>query len=161
MRETRLALAFHIPELLHVDLPALDVRAVLLGQGESARLPQLLKRGSRVFSEVHAYAYAPRDAGLWVAGGTPVRGQEKLAAQQLFTELGRSRSELFSELELQKAKHLLESEQVYQRETVQGMARKLGFYQAAAGSLEAEAEYQAALQATTARPGARRRAAAT
>ena len=149
VRETRLALAFHIPELLHVDLPALDVLAVLLGQGESARLPQLLKRGSRVFSEVHAYAYAPRDAGLWVAGGTPVRGQERAAVHQLLAELGRARDELFSELEIEKAKHLLESEQVYQRETVQGMARKLGFYQAAVGSLEAEAEYQAALQATS------------
>ncbi len=149
VRETRLALAFHIPELLHVDLPALDVLAVLLGQGESARLPQLLKRGTRVFSDVHAYAYAPQDAGLWVAGGTPVRGQERGAVQQLLAELARARSELFLDVELRKAKHLLESEQVYQRETVQGMARKLGFYQAALGSLEAEAEYQAALQATT------------
>jgi zinc protease len=149
VRETRFALAFHIPELLHPDLPALDVLAVLLGQGESARLPQLLRRGSQVFNEVHAYAYAPRDAGLWVAGGTPVRGREKLAVEQLLAELGRARTELFSELELEKAKHLLESEQVYARETVQGMARKLGFYQTAAGSLEAEAEYQAALQSTS------------
>ena len=148
VRETRLALAFHIPELLHVDLPALDVLSVLLGQGESARLPQLLKRGTRVFSEVHAYAYAPRDAGLWVAGGTPVRGQERAAVQQLLAELA-APATLFTELEFQKAKHLLELEQVYQRETVQGLARKLGFYQAAVGSLEAEAEYQAQLQATS------------
>ncbi len=149
VRETRMALAFHIPELLHVDLPALDVLAVLLGQGESARLPRILKRGSRVFSEIHTYAYAPRDAGLWVAGGTPVRGQERAAIPQLLSELARARHEHFSEAELLKAKHLLESEQVYQRETVQGLARKFGFYQAAAGSLEVEATYQAALQATS------------
>ena len=149
LKETRLALAFHIPELLHPDVPALDLLAVVLGQGESARLPRTLTREQRLFTEVYAYGYTPRDPGLWVAGGTPTPGCELAALDALIASLGRSRTELFGAGELAKAKHLLESEQVYQHETVQGWARKLGFYETMAGSLEAEAAYQARLQSVT------------
>ena len=148
-RETQIAIGFHIPEFLHQDVPALDLLAVLLGQGDSARLPTVLKRSERLFSEVYSYGYTPRDPGLWVAGGAPETGKEAAALRALLRELDRARQVSFAAEDLAKAKHLLESEEVYQRETVQGWARKVGFYETMAGSLEAEAEYQAKLQATT------------
>jgi zinc protease len=43
--------------------------------------------------------------------------------------------------ELEKAKTIVESDAIYQKETVQGMARKLGFYETVAGSLAHEDEY--------------------
>jgi len=45
----------------------------------------------------------------------------------------RLRSEEVTLEELSLACRLLESDAVYQRETVQGQARKLGFYQSSAG----------------------------
>ncbi len=149
-RETRLALAFHVPDLLHPDVPAIDLLGVFLGQGESSRLQQRLIRAEHLFQEVHAYGYTPRDPGLFVAGGTPTLGREIEAIAALLRELAWARTERVSEAELERAKHLVLSEQVYQRETVQGLARKAGFYQTVAGTLDAEADYLARIQAATA-----------
>src|SRR5205823_4069151 len=44
--------------------------------------------------------------------------------------------------EIDKAKTIVESDTVYQKETVQGMARKLGFYQTVTGAVGYEDEYQ-------------------
>jgi zinc protease len=52
--------------------------------------------------------------------------------------------------ELAKAKTILESDRVYDKETVQGYARKLGFFSAIAGDPNFEERYLAALQKTTA-----------
>jgi zinc protease len=35
---TRLSLAWHIPEITHPDVPALDLLATILGDGRSSRL---------------------------------------------------------------------------------------------------------------------------
>lgn len=51
--------------------------------------------------------------------------------------------------ELATVKALLESDAVYQRETVQGLARKLGYYEAAGGGIEQEARYYEAISQVT------------
>jgi zinc protease len=146
-RETYLALGFHIPELLAPDLPALDLLAALLGQGESSRLPARLKRRDRLMTEAYASAYATKDPGLWVCGGNPAHGRERAALSGLLAELRIARAEEFDEDEIARAKRMLLAESVYQRETAQGYCRTVGFYQAMAGSLEAEKVYEAQLQA--------------
>src|SRR5262249_38419786 len=54
-----------------------------------------------------------------------------------------------SDEELSKAKTIIESDAVYQKETVQGLARKLGYFETVAGGAEFEAEYLAAVRALT------------
>ncbi|MFL5352063.1 insulinase family protein, partial [Archangium sp.] len=51
--------------------------------------------------------------------------------------------------ELATVKALIEAEAVYQRETVQGLARKMGHYQSTMGDLEAEARYYEAIARLT------------
>ena len=62
---------FHIPALLDPDLPALDLLAAVLGQGESSRFAARLKRRDQLMTSSYAYAYAAKDPGLWVCGGNP------------------------------------------------------------------------------------------
>src|SRR5262249_49615664 len=70
VRETQVGLAFHIPGIHHDDTAALDLLAIILGQGDSSRLTRGLKRRDQLVTDAYAYAYTPRDPGLLVAGAT-------------------------------------------------------------------------------------------
>src|SRR3954465_4827528 len=64
-KEAFVNLAFPIPEGVHPDTPALDALAMLAGQGEASRLVLEVKRRLGLVNEVHAYAFTPRDPGLF------------------------------------------------------------------------------------------------
>ena len=150
IREGYLSLGWHIPGLRHADVAALDLLAVILGNGDSSRLSLSVKRRQELANEAYAFSYTPNDPGLLVAGATM---SEKLAAEALrgvLREVQRLRSEPPTAEELSTAQRQIESEAIYQHETVQGWARKVGFYEAAAGSLDFEAEYQQRVQGCSA-----------
>jgi zinc protease len=54
-----------------------------------------------------------------------------------------------SATELEKAKTIIESDAVYQKETVQGQARKLGFFETVGGGIDWEDEYNRQIRAVT------------
>ena len=148
-KEAWLNVSFAIPAANHEDVPALDVLAMLAGQGETSRLFRQVKRAGRLVNEISAYAYTPVDPGLFGVGMTlPV---EKV--RPALTESLRTLAQLVaappSEEELATIKALVESEAVYGRETVQGLARKLGHYETSLGGFEAEERYHARVAALT------------
>ncbi|HZH03461.1 MAG TPA: insulinase family protein, partial [Myxococcaceae bacterium] len=99
---------------------------------------------------VSAYAYTPKDPGLWMLSLNVQPEQAAKALEESLRIILRFKTEAVSEAELAKVKALVESEAVYQRETAQGMARKLGFYQASMGGIEREERYYAQVAALTA-----------
>src|SRR4029078_6921199 len=84
--------------------------------------------------------YSPRDAGLIVVGASLQRDPEA-AERAILRELFRLAHEDVTSDELSKARPIIDSDAVYQKETVQGMARKLGYYETVAGGVEYEQEY--------------------
>jgi zinc protease len=149
VRETQIGVAFHIPGIHHDDTAALDLLAIILGQGDSSRLTRGLKRRDQLVTDGFAYAYTPRDPGLLVAGATLPPEQLDAAFAGLLDETFRLRHEEVSETELQKAKTIIESDAVYQKETVQGQARKLGFFETVGGGVDWEDEYNRQVRAVT------------
>jgi zinc protease len=149
VKEAWLHLAFGIPQADHPDVPALDVLAMIVGQGDASRLVREVKRRHSLVNDIHAYAYTPRDPGLFSATMTLQPGNSARALEETARVLATLRATPVSEDELATAKALVEAEAVYQRETVQGMARKMGFYQSGMGSLEAEARYYEAVRGLT------------
>lgn len=141
VKEAYLELAWHIPRLVHPDIAALDALSVILGQGESSRLVHALRRARHVANDVSGYAFAPKDPGLMFvsAQSAPERVEEVLkGALEIVAE---ARERLVGEDELEKAKNIIESEGVYQHETVQGQARRLGWFETVAGGTEFEEDY--------------------
>src|SRR5438105_6536237 len=61
---TRLALAWHIPEITHPDVPALDLLSTILGEGRSSRLYRRVREESGLAFGVSAFSYMPGDPGL-------------------------------------------------------------------------------------------------
>jgi zinc protease len=149
VKEAYLNLAFLIPRADHPDVPALDALAMLAGQGEASRLVMEVKRKRSLVNDIHAYAYTPRDPGLFSASLTLPQDKLAQALEETARVLNSLRTTLVPADELATVKALIESEAIYQRETVQGVARKLGHYQSALGDLEAEARYYAAVAQLT------------
>ncbi|WP_224242246.1 M16 family metallopeptidase [Hyalangium gracile] len=149
VKEAHLHLSFGIPRADHPDVPALDVLAMLAGQGEASRLAVEVKRKLNLVNEIHASAYTPRDPGLFSASLTLPAANARRALEETTRALAELRAQPVSADELDTVKAILEAEAVYQRETVQGMARKMGYYQSAMGGLEAEERYYEAVARLT------------
>ncbi|HEY2744952.1 MAG TPA: insulinase family protein, partial [Polyangia bacterium] len=97
----------------------------------------------------YAYAYTPRDPGLLVCGATLPPDDLDDAFAGLMSETFRLRHQEVSDTELAKAKAIIESDATYQKETVQGLARKLGFFETVGGGLDWEDEYNRQVRAVT------------
>jgi len=129
IHEAHIGAAWHIPSVSHEDVPALDALASVMGQGESSRFNLRLKRGANLVNDAFSFAYTPLDPGLFVAGlSCPVNvvGQ---AVGHMMDEIENLQRNPVTMDELDKVKTLVESESIYSRETVQGWARRLGYYQ--------------------------------
>jgi zinc protease len=141
VHETHLSMAFHVPDIKSEDTPALDVAAIILGQGDSSRLNISVRRNKQLVTDVYAYSYTPKDPGLLVVGASMPSTDPEPAVRAMLREIYRFTHEEASHEELAKARTIIESDAVYQKETVQGMARKLGFYETVAGGNDFEKEY--------------------
>jgi zinc protease len=149
VKEAWLNLSFGIPQADHPDVPALDVLAMLAGQGEASRLVVGVKRKLGLVNDIHASAYTPRDPGLFTASITLPPANVGRALEETARLLAELRARSVSAEELGTVKAIIEAEAVYQRETVQGMARKMGYYQSSMGGLEVEERYYQAVARLT------------
>lgn len=142
--EAHLALAFPIPGLTHEDVPALDLLAAVLGQGMSSRLERHVRREHGFVTDIRAMAYTPRDLGVFAVFANCGEHHIQRAHAAIVQEMAELRKRPVSADELKKAKVMIESESVYTEETVDGMARKSGYYLMHARDVDFERKYLAA-----------------
>ena len=150
VKEAQLLLGFRTPDINHHDIATLDLLAVLLGQGDSSRLNLEVVRNRQLATSTSAYLFSARDPGAMVIGVGLPPGRLEDAVRAVLDEVLRMTFEEVPPEELAKAKTILESDRVYDKETVQGYARKLGFFSAIAGDPNFEERYLADLHKTTA-----------
>ncbi len=146
---TRLHLCWHVPEVTHPDVPALDLLAVILGSGRSSRLYRLLREERSLVHGIEAWCYAPGHAGLF--GVEAVLDPDKRLEVQ--DEVLRMISQLHesgvTEAELEKAKKLSLNAQLHQLTTMRGKASDLGSNWLLTGNLDFSRHYLNAIQAIT------------
>jgi zinc protease len=153
IKENQLLLAWRGPPVDHDDVPALDLLAVALGQGESARLHLALVRGRGLLHASSAYMFSGRDPGLMVVTGSLRSGRARAAAIALRAVLAEVQRVCTVELtpdEMSRSRTLLESQRVFDRESTQGLARKLGFFASTIGDVHFEEHYLRRLAEVTA-----------
>lgn len=146
--EARFAIAFPIPGLAHKDVAALDLLAGIVGQGMSARLERTVRRDLNLVTDIRAMAYTPRDMGVFAVFGTCAHHLLEKAIAATLNELDEAALETLSTGELKKAKTLIEADAIYSEETVDGMARKSGFYLLHANDIAFEEKYLQNVAAT-------------
>ncbi len=150
VKEAHLELAFHIPALIHEDVYALDVLAIIAGQGESSRLYRDVKAEQELVYSVSASSFTPKNAGVFVAGATLEPAQTSMALRAILKTLYRFRHQPVSPTELEKAKTNVEADFVYRLETVQGQAQSLGSFETVAGDINFGQRYLHGVRAVTA-----------
>ena len=80
---TRLSLAWHIPEITHPDVPAIDLLSTVLGDGRSSRLYRRVREEAGLAYGISAFSYTPGDPGLLGIDAT-VDPAKREATQDLF-----------------------------------------------------------------------------
>ena len=141
IHEAHVALGFHLPAVNDPDVPALDVLALLLGQGTSCRLNQEIRRRRRLVTDVQAFTYTPADPGLLLVSATTTPERALRAVSALAEELFRLVHDPVPAEEVRKARTMVEADAIFQRETAEGAARRLGYWESVTGDPHGEIAY--------------------
>jgi len=147
VKESQIMFAFRVPAVRHEDVPVLDLLSVVLGHGDSSRLHKEIVRNRQLAKSAFSYVFTTRQAGVLVAGASVGAGKMDTVARAVLADtLAMAHTEISAD-EMDRARTILESERVFDRETVQGYARKLGYFAAIAEDLDFETRYMARLAA--------------
>jgi zinc protease len=123
---TRLSLAWHIPEISHPDVPAIDLLSTILGDGRSSRLYRQLREETGLAYGVSAFSYTPGDPGLLGIDAT-VEPENRDAARDLILKIvGEIIGGGVTSDELAKAKKISLSHHLGALTTMRGQASDLG-----------------------------------
>ncbi len=141
LKETYLQMAVPISSVTHEDTPGLDVLEQILGGGETSRLVQKVKLEKGLVHSISASSYTPKDPGLFIIGATLSAENLERAVEEILKEVNRLIQEGVTAEELYRVRVNVESGLIYDRQTVQGEARKLGYYEATTGDVQFEKEY--------------------
>jgi zinc protease len=140
-KETYLQIALPISSARDEDTPALDALSHLLGGGEPSRLVQKIKLEKGLVHSIYASSYTPKEPGLFIIGATLTAENVEKTIEAILEEVIRLKIEGVTAEELHRVKVNIESDLIYGRQTVQGQAGKIGFYEVAAGDVQFEKEY--------------------
>jgi len=123
---TRLSLAWHIPEITHPDVPALDLLSTILGDGRSSRLYRQVREETGLAYGVSAFSYTPGDPGLLGIDAT-VEPEKRGAARDLVLKIvDEIQKNGVTADELAKAKKISLSHHLGALTTMRGQASDLG-----------------------------------
>jgi zinc protease len=148
---------WHIPDIRHPDMPALDVLAALIGSGRSSRLFREVREKQGVVTSADAWTYCAADQGLF--GMSAVVDADKFAAARdaMLAEIERVKTEPIPASEVAKVVKQFVAGTLATRKTMQGQAQDLGSNWLAANDLNFSERYLAAAKQVT--PGALQRVA--
>lgn len=149
INEAYFALSYHITSARHEDTPVIEVMSDILGSGESSRLYRQIKEEKGLVNNIYSYAFTPKDDGILVVGGTLDPENSAKAYDEILKQIARLKNQPVSEQELDRAKVNIESDSIYTKETMQGQARKLGFFELETGDYRYEQEYLDKVRAVT------------
>ncbi|MBI5885905.1 MAG: insulinase family protein [Deltaproteobacteria bacterium] len=141
IKEPHIGLAFHIPAEKNPDTFAIDALAGVLGSGESSRLVKRLKIDKPLVHGISAYPMSMKDSGLFLVTATLDAENTAEALSAIMDEIRRLSASGPSYEELEKIKLNIESDFVYSRETMDGIASQLGYYETIIGDVNYEKTY--------------------
>lgn len=130
-----------VPVCEQKDTYALDVLAVILGEGRSSRLNQIIKEQKQLASSVSSGHSSQKDDGIfYVQAEFLPQNYEKLKTE-IFTQIDKMKTEPISAAEIKKAKEIIQRQTYYSRESNANIATQLGILTLLTGSPAEYNEY--------------------
>ena len=144
-----LELSWPSTPLAHPDAAALDLLAFVLGNGDSSRLVRSVQDRAGLVDRIDASCYTPFETGSFAVGldTDAARATDALAA--VCAEIEQLRSEPVARAELAKACTNFLAAEHFERESMTGIAQKLGGFELLAGDWRAEQRYLEAVRSAT------------
>ncbi|MEQ2006841.1 MAG: pitrilysin family protein [Limisphaerales bacterium] len=138
--------SWHIPDVRHADIPALDVLATLLGNGRSSRLFQNVREKKALAHSADAWTYNPGLPGLFGMSGVVDADKFTAARDAMLAEVERMKAKPVSKAELVKAVKQFTAGTLATRKTMAGQAADLGGNWLAASDLNFSQRFLAAVR---------------
>ena len=141
---------YHAPNLKNPDSFALDLLSVVLAGGRSSRLHHELVYKKRLANGIDAdYSAVSIDPTGFSISAQLLPGKSAADLErEIDRELERTRNDLVSEKELQKAKNQVEAAFVFAQDSIFGQAMKIGYYEITGGWRQMES-YLAGMRKVT------------
>ncbi|MES9995688.1 insulinase family protein [Desulfovibrio aminophilus] len=143
-----LGVAFPLPDQNSAQTPGLELLAQVLGGDETSRLYREFKYERRMVDEIDCQAMTLARGGFLYVSATLDRDKVEPFWKALAASLAVLDPATFTDDELARAKLNLESSLLLTKETLSGLASKLGYFQFQGGGLRAEDVYLRALADT-------------
>ena len=149
LQDRHLHLAFKAPSIKHKDIPALDILAMVLGQGDSSMLVKKLRLEKPVVSSVSAFNYNPKDEGLFAISAHYQGERFDEIVTEICSQINILKNSEVSWAEIKRAHVAISAEQFYSVETVDGLANKAGTLEFYFQDQNAQKKYLAMLNKIT------------
>ncbi len=149
LEETHIQVAFPVPGIHDRQTPVRDLMCSALGQGESSRLYQRLVKETALALDTQIGLTATTHCGLVTIYllVAPEKAADAVAeTYRLLTSVAKTG---LTDEEVDRIKTSLESDTIFAKETVDGYARRLGYYYCEFGNPEHEATYLEELLSVT------------
>ena len=118
----RFAFVYKTIPLLHQDLYALDVLAMILGQGKSSRLYDELYTRKQMIHNITTYSYTPEDQGNFVIKGQTSKNNIKEIQKKIRKEINNIQRQSVTLLELEKSKKSILKQYIFNHQKTSDMA---------------------------------------
>jgi zinc protease len=115
-------LAWHIPDITHPDVPALDVLALVLGEGNSSRLYREVQQKRGLVHAIDASSYTPRYPGIFGIEAIADGDKRDAAIAAIREEVKKTLAAPVTDAELQKAIKTYISKHYESFRTMEGQA---------------------------------------
>jgi zinc protease len=146
---TRLSLAWHIPEVTHPDVPALDLLSIILGEGRSSRLYRRIREEAGLAYTVSAFSYTPGDPGLFGIDATVDPSKRDAVQQMVLQIVDEVKQAGVTPEELTKARKMSLSHHLGSLTTMRGQASDIGSNWLLTRNLDFSRDYLDAVQKVT------------
>ena len=146
---TRMEIAWHIPEVTHPDVPALDVLAQILGDGRSSRLYRRVREELALVHGIGVWCYTPGQPGLFGVEALLDPEQRDATLREIFSLIDAVKADGVTPEELAKALKQALSGQLNNLATTRGRASDLGSNWLLTRNVHFTRDYLAALQHVT------------
>jgi zinc protease len=145
----RFDLSWRAPSFREVHATHLDLLAFILGEAESSRLVRDVKESQGLTDRIDASCYTPLDPGLFSINLECEPAQSTEAIEAVLEHVERVRIESVTEDELERARANFLATEHFERESVSGMASKLGHFHVLGGDFRTEDRYFEAVRSAT------------
>jgi len=125
-----IAISYHIPEIGHPDLYALDVLSSLLSDGRTSRLYKSMIEEKRIAVMAHAYDQIGKYPDTFTFLAAP-RAPHTVAEVEssIYDEIEKLKNTPPSDWELQKIKNQLEADFIRDLNSASGLANEIGHFE--------------------------------